>query len=672
LYNKNKEINLYKLIKNKKILLYIVALQEAFTAIIPFFLLSSIISLIYLLFYNFDIKISFIDYNFLKDLSILFNSFSSLVAVVAISYFLAQRIKVSSIISAILSIASFIAILFFQEKTYLLKLPYGFEPITLITPLLSTFFISKFYRRFSLKIKQNDYSNHFFHLFNYLFVFIFAFIATVISYYILYFIFYMILPYINVLEFNMPNIIKLYFRDFFAQFFWFFGIHGGHTINAITTKQLLSQYLFPNLTFGEFNRLFVSIGGAGSGLALLISMLLFYKKDDSLKFITKISIPFVAFNINTILIYTIILFNRYLFVPFLVIPLVNITIAYNIIKISDITFSTYYISWLMPPFLDTFLKSNHNFNIMILQFFILIIDIFIYKHYIKKFSLSQSKLSLFEKLKSNLDVELELKSKKDLQPFIAKQNIIDANIKVNNIINSLKKGKLYIYYQPKIDITQKKVINYEALIRFSHNNKLIGPIFLKTLEEARLAPVIDIWVCKQIKKDIKYFKNQDFNPHININLHPDTLKSYDAITKIINLLKNNKITFEIIERSFLEKQTHINILRLKENGFKISIDDFGIGFTNLETFIKYDIDELKIDKSLIDTIETKKGYKICKHIISMCHDIGCIVVAEGVETKKQCKLLKEIKVDEIQGYYFSKAINKSEIKSFSQQLKQNC
>jgi EAL domain-containing protein (putative c-di-GMP-specific phosphodiesterase class I) len=288
----------------------------------------------------------------------------------------------------------------------------------------------------------------------------------------------------------------------------------------------------------------------------------------------------------------------------------------------------------------------------------------------KKFFSSQSVKTHASALEENLEIETEIKAKEDIKAFQANYELIEANFKVKEIINKLNTKNLFLYYQPKVDIKHNKVEKFEALIRYNDNGKIRGPFFLDIIEKAGLAPIIDIWVCKQVKKDLQKFKKLDFCPVLSVNLHPDTLKSFDAITKILEILKDENIIFEIIERSFVDKTAVENIKRIKSGGFKLSIDDYGVGYSSLETLINYEIDELKLDKSLIDRIQTHKGYLICSYTINLCKELGIEIVAEGVETQKQLNILKKLGVDLIQGYYFSPAIPLEKAVEFAKEFKQ--
>jgi len=659
-------------LKNKKFLLFILTLQEAFSAIIPFFLLSSFITLLYYIVNYFHIEIGYINKENIHFFMKIINSFSSLVAVIAIAYFFAIRLKVMQIIAVILAITSFVTILMFNGTSTdkYIVFPYGFDVETLVVPIISTWFLKYFYPIFNLRIPVADINHHIFRTFNYLFVFIISYIATIFIYLILkYIVVDEIIVLVHKIDIDLPNIIVLAIRDIISQIFWFFGIHGEHMVNGLIGKEILFKEMMPNITYGEFNRMFVLMGGAGVGLGLLVALLL-YVKDNAIKTISKISIPFVIFNINDLLIYAVIVLNRFFILPFVFLPIFNLFVAYISLYFIPVHFTNYYLTWTTPIFIDGYLKSGGNLYIFILQLFLIIIDILVYIYYVKRFTHSMQLSEHFNRFSKNLEISDELKSKEGVKAFVARSEIIDAYRKLDEIIESIDKNDLYVYYQPKVDIKNNKCYKFEALIRYRYQGRLVGPIFLDIIERAGLAPIIDIWVCKQVKKDIEKWKKISYLPQISVNLHPDTLKSKDAIDKIIDILKNENIMFEIIERSFLQGDiVNINLKKIKQEGFCISIDDFGTGYSSLETLIKYDIDELKLDKSLIDEIETIRGFNVCKYTVEICHKLNAKVVAEGVENESQFKIAKEIDVDFIQGYYFSKALPFKEVKKYAAKFK---
>jgi len=648
---------------NKKVMLSLITLQEAFTAMLPFFLLSSFITLFYLMAKYF--QFSFINLAELHKLNVAFSMFSSVVATIAISYFMAIRFKISAIISVILSIATYITILWINTGN--IQPEQGFSIITILNPIISTFLLKYLYPRFSINIPVADGNVHIYRLFSYLSVFIVAYFCMLGLYIVLEYSLLKVLVYLKTISLDLPNIVILAIRDFLVQVFWFFGVHGEHMVNGIFGKEILFENIVPNLTYGEFHRMFVNIGGAGIGMSILVALLL-YAKDNGIRFITKLSIPFAIFNIDSLLIYAVVVLNRYLLIPFLVLPIFNLIVAYIALHLVSVNFTDYYVIWNTPVFIDSYLKTDGNLFVLFLQAFLLVIDILVYSYFIVKFVNVRAITRHISSLKDSLDITDEIQSKESVYAFKAYRDLINANSKLDEIIHSLNKDNLFVYYQPKVDIKHNKCEKFESLIRYRHEGVLKGPIFLDIIEKAGLAPIVDIWVSKEVKKSIDEWKKENFYPNISVNLHPDTLKSTDAIHKVVEIFEGENITFEIIERSFVYKEAKENLKFLQSKGFKISIDDFGTGYSSLETIINYHIDELKIDKSLIDVIDTKKGYLVCKHSAELCHDIGCLVVAEGVETKEQIKIVKEINIDIVQGYYFSKAIPFDEVKEFSKKF----
>jgi len=636
---------------------------------VPFFLLTSLITLSYFFVLYLDIDFYFINAEKLKIFSHLLQSFTSLIAVLTIAYFFAIRFKVSQIIASILAITVYITLFLFDTGTMpnsSIDTTYGFDTNILLLPILSTYLLKIFYPIFSLQIKHDDGNYHIYSLFNYIFVFLAAYFVTLVIDISIDYIIYNFIINFNPLENNLPDIITLAIRNLMVEVLWFFGIHGEHVINGIFGKEILFKQLFENLTYGEFNRIFVLLGGAGIGLGLLVSLLIL-AKEKSIKTIVKISIPFSIFNINTLLIYAVVVLNRFLIIPFLFLPLANLIIAYTVLHLFHIDFTQYYVTWITPVFIDSYLKTEGNLLVVFLQLSLLIIDIFVYTYFVKKFLKSQSSHQHVQSLEKNLNIGIELKSESNIESFKAQKDIIQANINVEEIISNLNQNTIFVYYQPKINIKHNTCNTFEALIRYKQNGKLVGPIFLDTIEKAGLSHIIDLWVSIRVKEDLEKWKKQNFFPNISINIHPDTLKSHAAMRKITDILEHEDITFEIIERSFLFQSAENNLTLIQDKGFGFAIDDFGIGYSSFKTLVKHNITELKIDKSLIDIIDTNKGYLVSKHISSLCKDLNCLIVAEGVETKEQLDLIKKMDIDLVQGYYFSKAIHFDEVLNFKNQ-----
>jgi len=654
-----------RIIKNKKLLILLVSLQEAFTAALPYILLTYGILLIHSVCKYFNCGFPLFNSKELAALIDLLAQFLPVVLTISIAFFLSVRIKTSQIIAILLSLSVFLTITLLDTYPNF-TLPKGFTPEALFNPIISTYLLKALYPYLSLKIYRQDGNYHIYRLVNYLLLFV-AVYLIVVGIYILSDK-YLLSSIEGLTEqiTEIPRIIALIIRDFFIQIFWFFGIHGTHVMNALMGNQIFFDEMYPNLKYIEFHRLFVNIGGDGLGLPMAIA-LLFAIKDKTLKTIIKIGFPFTFLNIDTLLIYAVIILNRFFFLPFVFLPIINLITAYLVLQFIHVDFTTYHLAWTTPPIMDIYLKTGADPAAVLLQLSLIIFDAAVYYYFAKRFAASNTIMSNKEILEKNLDIQNELKSKETILAFKTQKELIAAQAKLEEVISTIKKENLKVYYQPKVDIKNNKCEKYEALLRYYHNNRLTGPTFLSIIEDAGLAPIIDIWVCKQVIKDMQHWNSQGFYPEISINLHPDTIKSKDSITKIIDIMRHKKVTFEIIERSLLYgKVAENNIQRLQHAGFKISIDDFGSGYSSLEVVTKLNVDELKIDKSLIDIIDTPKGFSVCKHTVEICHDLNAQVVAEGVETKEQLKIIRSIDIDLVQGYLFSPAVPAEKIKEFSE------
>jgi len=656
---------MYKLINNKFLLLVVLTIQEAFVAVTPYIILVSSLVLVKTLIIFFHIEVNPNYFKILNDIIEFLNQASSIVVSISIAYFFAVRLQISQAISITLSVATLFSIIYFQ--TY--SVPSGFSMVSILTPIASTVLLYFYYPKLTLRLPLNDENKHIYRLFNYIFVFMAAYFTMLVLYVVLAFFMSGVAINFKYLSQFIPDFGLYIFRDFFVQLSWFIGIHGDHAANAIVGKDILFKEIFPNLTYVEFNRLFVVVGGSGIGLALLISMLIYMRKK-SYKYITRISIPFVIFNIDTLLIYAVVVLNRFLFLPFVLLPIANIFIAYGFIHIIGISFVEHPIAWMTPIFVDGYIKTGGDLTIWILQTGLLVFDTVVYSYFIKRFQLAKDYENKEFILKKNLDLEDEITSKMHINAFTAQKKIIEAEAELEKIVENLKKNNLYVYYQPKVSLTSYNCNRFEALIRYSDLGVIKGPNFLPAIENAGLAYIMDIWVAKKVKRDMEEWESRTFTPQISVNLHPDTIKNSVAMDKIIELLKGKNIVFEIVERSFLNnKVAELNLKKLEENGFGIAIDDFGVGYSSMETLIRYDIDELKLDKSVIDKVKKIKGRVVCQNIVNLCKEMGYTVVAEGVEKLEQVQILQNMEVDYIQGFYFSRALPFREIEPFVKEFK---
>ena len=232
---------------------------------------------------------------------------------------------------------------------------------------------------------------------------------------------------------------------------------------------------------------------------------------------------------------------------------------------------------------------------------------------------------------------------------------------------ALERNEFEVYYQPKLDIRDGRVIGSEALLRW-HNVELgnVSPDeFIPVAEHTGLIIPIGDYVIKQALNFLREWQNSHQKKYtMAINLSPRQFKDEGLIRSIKESLSQSNISpacleFEITEGVLMLDESYINaVLEEFHNlGIKLSMDDFGTGYSSLSYLRQYAFDLLKIDRSFVKGITSKKEDRdLVIATIAMAHSLGLLVVAEGVETHEQLNLLDELGCDIAQGYYFSKPV----------------
>ncbi|MEM9670033.1 MAG: EAL domain-containing protein [Pseudomonadota bacterium] len=227
---------------------------------------------------------------------------------------------------------------------------------------------------------------------------------------------------------------------------------------------------------------------------------------------------------------------------------------------------------------------------------------------------------------------------------------------------ALDNNELLVYFQPQIDARTRKMIGCEALLRWAHPTKgLIYPgHFIETAEDSGLITRVGDWV---IRAALEQARRLPEDIRIAINISPLQIHSANLFPTIVNALATNqldpsRLDLEITE-SVLMTDTDFTLDRLhqlKKLGVRISLDDFGTGFSSLSYLRKFPFDKIKIDKSFISDMETSEDSRaITVATLGLAKALGLRCTAEGVETEFQCKFLQDNGCDELQGFFISRA-----------------
>jgi diguanylate cyclase (GGDEF)-like protein/PAS domain S-box-containing protein len=237
----------------------------------------------------------------------------------------------------------------------------------------------------------------------------------------------------------------------------------------------------------------------------------------------------------------------------------------------------------------------------------------------------------------------------------------------NYLVRAISNNEFYVCYQPIFDIMEKNIVGAEALLRWkSPVLGIVSPAkFIPIAEKTGQIIPVGEWVIKEVCKQINIWKNKyyRFLP-IAINISVKQLEKVEfakTVTEILkeNNIKANDIEIEITESVSLGDVAKIvkNVKEFKAMGIKISMDDFGTGFSSLGQLDFFEIDKLKIDKSFIDDlVNVKKRQNLVKSIIAMSYSLNLLVIAEGIETNEQLFYLRNMGCQLGQGYLFSKPL----------------
>ncbi|MDO8755572.1 MAG: bifunctional diguanylate cyclase/phosphodiesterase, partial [Anaerolineales bacterium] len=238
----------------------------------------------------------------------------------------------------------------------------------------------------------------------------------------------------------------------------------------------------------------------------------------------------------------------------------------------------------------------------------------------------------------------------------------------HDLRDALAANQFMVYFQPIINLATGRIHKAEALIRWQHPVRgMVSPItFIQLAEETGLITEIGDWVFKESARWAKRWRDQFANDfQISVNVSPVQFlpaeHSCDAWSEYLQGidLAGQGIVIEITEGLLLKAATGVtdNLLQFRDAGIQVAIDDFGTGYSSLAYLKKFDIDYLKIDKSFVDNIETDiNNMALSEAIIVMAHKLGLKVIAEGVETEAQRKLLAHAGCDYAQGYLFSRPV----------------
>ena len=230
---------------------------------------------------------------------------------------------------------------------------------------------------------------------------------------------------------------------------------------------------------------------------------------------------------------------------------------------------------------------------------------------------------------------------------------------------AIPNGELFLEYQPLIDLGSNALVGVEALLRWRHQGKTIPPNdFIRIAEESGLIVDIEEWVMGEVCRQIRDWDQAGLPPFwVSLNLSARHFRRPDLFPRLTGVvalagIPPRRLCLEITEGALMDMENSSRILhQLHDAGFRMSVDDFGTGFSSLSYLKRYPLHELKIDRSFVSGLAGNPDDRaITTAIIAMAHELGLQTVAEGVESVVQHEALNVLGCDIVQGYLYSKPL----------------
>jgi predicted signal transduction protein with EAL and GGDEF domain len=245
----------------------------------------------------------------------------------------------------------------------------------------------------------------------------------------------------------------------------------------------------------------------------------------------------------------------------------------------------------------------------------------------------------------------------------------------NGIRHAFKEEQFFIVFQPQVENEKNRLIGMEVLLRWRHPERgLIPPLeFIKIAEQSALINQIGEFVLEQTCKQMRDWIDRGLHvPRVSVNISPRHLRS-ETLVKTLNTvtakygIAPEMLCIEITEHALLEEGDTVkkNMRLIKEAGYSISLDDFGMGHSSLLYLKRWAVDEVKIDRTFVDGLVTSAEDRvIVKAIIALGDALSLQLVGEGVENQLQADILAASGCKNVQGYFYSPPIEAKEMETW--------
>jgi EAL domain-containing protein (putative c-di-GMP-specific phosphodiesterase class I) len=230
----------------------------------------------------------------------------------------------------------------------------------------------------------------------------------------------------------------------------------------------------------------------------------------------------------------------------------------------------------------------------------------------------------------------------------------------------MDRGEFVVYYQPIVNISSRRIVGVEALVRWQHPKRglLMPGEFIQIAETTGLIGALDRWILRQACRQAKAWKDAgvtDDSFYVSVNISARHLQELNIGRDIreglvASGLPARSLVLEVTETALIEDVDSATAILtdLKKIGVRIAVDDFGTGYSSLTHLVRFPLDIIKIDKTFVDRVVSGRGGDVMvRAVVELAHTLGLTAIAEGVEQPEQARALEELDCPMAQGYLFS-------------------
>ncbi|MDR3331987.1 MAG: EAL domain-containing protein [Synergistaceae bacterium] len=454
---------------------------------------------------------------------------------------------------------------------------------------------------------------------------------------------------------------------------WFFGIHGSNALEPAMTELYDSAMManelaeaagepLPYILTRSFFDTYVSIGGAGGTLSLIIA-LLFTSRAGGLRRIAQISLIPALFNINETMLFGLpIVLNPTYLVPFIAIPIITTVTSYMAVSFGMVQETAAQVPWTTPVIVGGYISSG-GLTGSVLQLINLAIGVVVYLPFVHAAKAAQR-----QKFKEGFGELIEAAGSygDGIVSLVGHRGDIGrfSRALANDLLGVLDRKELFLEYQPQVDCRTGAVVGVEALVRWRHGRigRIPPSLFIPIAEEIRFIGDIGLWVCDESCRQIMEWRALGLTKTVmSFNVSVRQLDDPDLPEKIGNIIRKHGavpeyLKMEVTESTGFSSDVEHNLLlqEMRGMGLKVAIDDFGMGHSSLVYLKRFPVATLKLDGSLVrDVTVSKISSDIISSVRGLCGTLDIEMLAEFVETEAQAVTLKNLGCFIFQGYLYS-------------------